>query len=316
MNWVNNGQKIRLPVDEQDVGRTLNHYFERRYWWFRELDVAACLAGDRFTVDGLPARRETVLREGSLFCLRRPPWTEPPVPEEPRIVFESEDLLVVDKPAGIPTTPGGAFLDHSLLYLLRKRLDLPDLSPLHRLDLETSGILAFSKRKACRGFFQVQFQRRSVEKRYLALVFGKVNHELDLIDFCLAPDSRIFTKFVRNPAGKDARTEVLQKRYWRNYTLLTLRPVTGRTNQIRAHLAGIGHRLVGDKKYADQPELFLDWLETKDTEAWLPQLKLPRQALHCQSLELEIGGGQGRREFRSDRPVFRDWRDQIRQLED
>ncbi|MCG8487650.1 MAG: RluA family pseudouridine synthase, partial [Chromatiales bacterium] len=303
---LNQGQRVVLPLNQADMNRSLSDYVARHAPIFRGHDVASYLDERRFRVNGEPAPAETILQTGDRLELMRPPWQEPEVPRDFPIVFENEDLLVVDKPAGIPITPTGPFLTQSLLHLLRDETANPDLAPIHRLDLETSGLIAFAKRVEARGWFQSQFQRQTVEKRYEALVFGHFPKDLHLVDIALDRDTLIHSKFVPHPQGKPARTEILDCRHWRNFAFVSLRPLSGRTHQIRAHLAAVGHPIVGDKKYGSNPELFLKWLETKDTKRYLNAWKLPAQALHNRGLTLQDRKGS-RLELRSERDVDHSW---------
>jgi len=285
---MNKGQKIRLPIEAGDVGSTLAAYLAKRGAWFRRVDAAELLAAGRFRLDGRPLAAADRLPAGAELTLQRPPWREPDVPLEAPFVFENEDILAVDKPAGLPTLPTGDFFEHTALRLLRSRTGLAALSPIHRLDIETSGLLLFAKKPETRGFFQRQFQTGEVAKRYLALVFGHVDPTLSAIDLSLGRDRTIHTKFIPNPEGKPARTEVLSATPWGDFTLLSLKPVTGRTNQIRAHLAAIGHPIVGDKKYFPDENAYLHWVARRDLGPWRSALLLDRQALHCAELKLRL----------------------------
>ena len=137
---------------------------------------------------------------------------------------------MVDKPAGIPVTPTRLFFEHSLLHLLRAKTKNKNLSPLHRLDQETSGLTAFAKKPKARGFYQRQFQQKKVTKVYLAMVFGHVDPELTSIDLPLGRHDQIYTRFIPDPTGKPAKTKVEKVVHEGEYSLLRLRPVTGRTH--------------------------------------------------------------------------------------
>lgn len=306
---LNKGQKIILPLKAEHIGGTLAGYLVANKRFFEGHDVSKWLDSGCFTVDGTAISADHRLLAGNRLILNRPPWQEPEVPGTGPILFQSDDLVIVDKPSGIPVTPTGAYLENSLLHLLRDQLSNPEISPIHRLDLETSGVMAFAANKNARRHFQTQFQQGRVHKGYQALVFGRFNPQMRLIDFPLGPDTLIYTRQVRDPNGKAAQTGIASVTHYADFSLLSLIPVSGRTNQLRAHLAGVGHSIVGDKKYYPDPNLYLDWIAFRDFSRLAPKLLLERQALHCQELELLVDGRAQR--FYSQVPAADRWLKQL-----
>ena len=273
--------------------------------------MAHWLATGCFTINGARAEAGTRVHPKQCLILHRPPWEEPEIPSDTITVFEDERLLIVDKPAGLPTTPTSLFYENTLVHTLRRTLNLPRLGPAHRLDLETSGLLLLTKKPADRAFFQTSFQRQEVKKTYLALVHGAVDPSLETIDIPLGRGGPIFTRQRTDPKGKPASTAILEKVYWRSFTLLRLAPLTGRTNQIRAHLAEIGHPIVGDKKYYPDHDVFFDWLAHRDFSRLQDKLLLPAQALHCCELRLALKPGGPLKRFVSPRDAARQWLSQL-----
>ncbi|MDJ0836860.1 MAG: RluA family pseudouridine synthase [Acidobacteriota bacterium] len=285
----NQGRQITLPVVRKDAGGTLGDYLVRHARFFSGHDAADWLIRGCFQVDGREAGADTMLTEGSQLVLLQPAWDEPDVPQEIPIVFQDNDLLAVDKPAGIPTTPAGDFYLNALVHLLRRRTGIEALSPLHRLDLETTGLVIFACRTELREPFQKRFREGRVDKTYHALVHGHFPKERTVIDLPLGRHPRIHTRFIHLPGGKPARTEITRVTYFADFSLLHLKPRQGRTNQIRAHLAETGHPIVGDKKYHREERVFFDWLQHRDLSRLIDDLLLPHQALHC--AEMDLGGG-------------------------
>ncbi len=302
-------------MDGEDHGVNLRVYLDKRGSWFHGHDLEKWLADGRFRLNGVVIGPRARLDSGGALTLERPPWREPDAPQSLPVVFENEDLLAVDKPAGLPTVPTGDFYENTALSLLRRNTGNEALAPVHRLDIETSGLLLLAKRRETRGFFQSQFQRGEVDKRYRAAVFGRIDADRRVIDLPLGRDRAIYTKFVADPRGRPARTEIEAFSFWREYSLLELRPITGRTNQVRAHLAAIGHAIVGDKKYFPDPHAYLHWVDRRNLGPWRALLKLERQALCCAAMTLRVGRDGEPRRIALSRDPFVPWRRAIAEAE-
>jgi len=181
------------------------------------------------------------------------------------VVFEDEHFLVVDKPAGLVVHPGAGNQGGTMVHgLLARHPELagvggdPDRpGVVHRLDAGTSGLLAVARTELAFGALVAQLAARTVERRYRALVHGRVAAPAGLVDGPIGRDPRDPTRHAVVTGGKEARTryEVLDRD--EATTLLTCRLETGRTHQIRVHLSAIGHPIVGDVLYGGHLELGL-----------------------------------------------------------
>ncbi len=196
---------------------------------------------------------------------------------KPKVTFEDKEILIIDKPAGMVVNRAKSVKEETVQdwvgnYLKIKGRGIGDRAGIvHRLDKETSGLLIIAKTEKAFKNLQKQFKERRVEKRYLALVHGKVEPEKGEIK---APVGRLpwqREKFGVIPGGREAKTKYKRTSSFQHqdsdYSLLELKPETGRTHQIRVHLKYWGHPIVADEKYAGRKT------SRKDRE-WCPRLFL------------------------------------------
>lgn len=184
-----------------------------------------------------------------------PPYLVPHSKEPIRILHADDDLLLVRKPHLLLSVPGRHPLNHDCL-INRLRRDYPEASIVHRLDLDTSGIMVIPLNRPTHAHISRQFQERKVRKAYHAIVHGKVGPNSGEIDLPIAPDwGNRPRQLISAERGKQALTryEVLQRMGDR--TRLLLQPVTGRSHQLRIHLAEIGHPILGCDMYAHEEAL-------------------------------------------------------------
>ncbi|HZU92173.1 MAG TPA: pseudouridine synthase [Microbacterium sp.] len=244
----------RLHVPLSGEWPTVSAYMIERFF---HLDPERLLVrfdrGEIVARDGSALSRDTPLGAEEFVWYYREPPVEKAIPFEVEVLHQDRDLVVVDKPHFLPTTPGGKFVQNSALVRLRNLLGIPELTPIHRLDRATAGLLMFSTRPETRGAYQLMFENREVQKVYEAVserpsdwdpsAFPLVyrNHIVkNRSEVCVRVDT------AREP-NSETLIELLSADEHSVHTLL--RPHSGKMHQLRVHLAALGLGIRGDGFY-------------------------------------------------------------------
>lgn len=225
------------------------------------------------------------------------------------IIAETKDLLIINKPPLLlvhPTKPGGPITlwDRLNELLAYEKTTGGQVSLINRLDRETSGLMLVAKNYEAARYCSMAMERGEIKKEYLALVSGWVVEKEQTINAPLlrlgdVASSKIWLKRGIHPNGASAVTQVrvekklLHPQHGR-LTLIRCYPLTGRTHQIRVHVASIGHPIIGDKIYGPSEECYLEFIKTGWTPSLAEQLWLPRHALHSAALEIFYDNKQQR----------------------
>lgn len=207
---------------------------------------AKVLAGEVVDDDGAVVDSGTVLPPGSVVHLYRDLPDEVPVPFDVPVLHQDADIVVVDKPHFLATMPRGRHVAQTALVRLRRELGLPELSPAHRLDRLTAGVLLFTTRREVRGSYQTMFARGLVRKTYLARAPVAPGLALPRLVRSRIVKRRGHLQAVCEPGVPNAET--LVERIARD-GLYRLTPTTGRTHQLRVHMAALGIPIMGDPLY-------------------------------------------------------------------
>jgi len=196
------------------------------------------------------------------------------------IIYEDSDILAVNKPAGVSVHPDEHRAEGTLLQEIRKTY--PDAELAHRLDKDTSGLLLIAKNHAAYEYLKKLFHDRKIKKTYIALVSGHVSKDKGVISLPIARSKKDFRKRIASPrmvdGARSAETHFTVRKRFQEYTLLEVSPKTGRTHQIRSHLASIGYPVACDKLYGGKK--------------YMCPNGLGRQFLHAAGLEFVAKDGK------------------------
>ena len=288
-----------ITVDDESVGQRLDNFLIRHLKGVPKTHVYRIIRSGEVRVNKGRASADTRVSAGD--AIRIPPMRvsekmaeklENPAPgREFPILLEDEHFMAIDKPSGV-AVHGGSGVSFGVIEQLRQaRPEAPFLELVHRLDRETSGILLVAKRRSALTQVQNQFRERETDKVYLALVKGAWPANNKVIDVSLhkylLPDGERRVKVVPNDHPDAMRSITLVKiaQKLEGYTLLEVTIKTGRTHQIRVHLASQGHPIAGDEKYGDfelNKALQKDGLKRMFLHAWKLQFHHPssRKKVH------------------------------------
>jgi 23S rRNA pseudouridine1911/1915/1917 synthase len=245
--------------------------------------VAGLIKGGYITVNGKTAKASQEVIGADVVVVTEPPKVDqsdlPPAPPLP-IVYEDDDMIIVDKPSGIAVHGGNAqstagtvaaFAAH---HTSDKDPDRPGI--VHRLDKETSGLLVIAKTLEAKADLQHRWQQRAVHKTYRLLVIGRVSPAEAVIDLPLDRDPALPTRRAVHVSGRPALTRYKTLAVYPGYTYIEAYPETGRTHQLRVHFAAVGHPIAGDIVYGPTKR----------------QLGLTRHFLHATKLDLTAPSGK------------------------
>ena len=299
-------QVVHLTVDAESAGQRLDNYLIRQLKGVPKTHVYRIIRSGEVRVNKGRAGADTRVQAGD--AVRVPPVrqaerAEKPVPaREFAVLFEDDHLLAIDKPAGVAVHGGSGLAFGVIEQLRRARPDARLLELVHRLDRETSGVLLIAKKRSALKHLQEQFRDRSTGKTYLALVAGDWPERLKVIDMPLHKylqgdgERRVRVVDAAHPDAMRAVTLVKVRERRDGCSLLEVTIKTGRTHQIRVHLAAQGHPIAGDDKYGD-----FDWNRR------LQKQGLKRMFLHAWRLQFEHPASGERMQLLSALPADLSW---------
>jgi 23S rRNA pseudouridine1911/1915/1917 synthase len=253
-----------------EAGKRLDHFLQEQLTEYSRSRIQSWIKENRVLVDGAPAKSSLLLHGGE--AIEVSPADLPPLKATPEdlpieILYQDSAVIAVNKPAGLTVHAGAG--QHAGTLVNRLVHHFQGLSQLggderpgivHRIDKDTSGVLLVARTDAAHRALAAQFSGRTVEKVYLALVNGRVKDDTGRITKPISRDPiRRIRMTARLATGREAITEYRVRQRWEKFTLLEVRIKTGRTHQIRVHLASLGHPVAGDRLYGAPPaeRLFL-----------------------------------------------------------
>jgi 23S rRNA pseudouridine1911/1915/1917 synthase len=246
---LNRGYAYRTIIGGEQQGRTVLAHLASLYphsskeAWQEKLDSG------EVSLNGIVASGGEVVSSGQALVWERPPWIEPDAPQHFEVLFDDAHLLAVNKPSGLPTLPGGGFMQNTLLRLVQKQF--PGANPVHRLGRATSGIVLFAKTPQAAAELFANWNTSRIQKIYRALAQGVAAQDAYEIVTAigLVPHPRIGSVWAANASGKASKSLAKVISRTATTTIFEVSLYSGRPHQIRIHLASIGHPLLGDPLY-------------------------------------------------------------------
>lgn len=290
---------VSHTVDDSHDRCRLDLYLKSLYNHFSRNQIQQLIGCGRIQISKKIPKPSRLLEAGEIVQVITEQTEEPCVDFNYRVIFEDDEILVLDKPGNLPVHPAGRFLFHTLLMQLRKeRMEWieagHDFHIIHRLDRETSGLLVLAKNSTSAGGLVAQFRERKTEKKYLALVQGNPPEDRWIIDADLGSDlnSKVRLKMAAFPKGQGEFAATTEVRWISKHQtaigiihLLECKPITGRQHQIRVHLAHCGFPILGDKLYGHLEQEFLDFEEYRKLKSNAKSfLKKPSQGQNLEGI--------------------------------
>ncbi|MBM3973312.1 MAG: RluA family pseudouridine synthase [Planctomycetes bacterium] len=281
---------IHSRVPAAAAGQRLAAWLAAQFAYLDEAGWRAAIAAGAVQRNGAPTTAATLLAAGDVVAYM-PPTSADAEPEVP-VLHADDDVVVIDKPAGLVVQHASSWPGRTFLRRLAQRHPPAAgalLEPIHRLDRSTSGVLLVARRPAAAARWMAAFAAGAVTKTYLALVQGVPAAAAWTIDAPIGPatESAVRARQAVWPAGapgaRPAVTAVEVIASFAHHALVRLRPRTGRTHQLRVHLAHAGHPLVGDPLYGRSDADFLAWVARRRDGTAAPA-DGPRTLLHAADL--------------------------------
>lgn len=297
-------RKREIIIQKFEEGKELLEWISSRYTYHNMEKWAEYIDNERVKLNGEKTTCTTCLTNKDVIIYYPEPIIEPPINSNYGIIYEDDDLLVINKPCDLPCHPGGIYFEHTLWYLLKKKYNY--ISLINRLDRETSGVMLIAKNRISAKFYFNKMMERQIDKEYMVLVHGIVDKEIDAKGWLIKDSNSVIRKKRKFILDSNAQQSVAEGNPEIEYSYSQFNPVktngdltllrccifTGRTHQIRATICSLGFPVVGDKIYGLDDSYFFKFInDTLDKKEWL-NLKLKNQALHSTKTTVPMINGE------------------------
>ena len=305
-------ENVRIEVKKEMSARRIDKYLAGRIPGHSRAFIQRLIEAENVKVNGAPVKCSYEIQVDDVIDVAIPVREEPQIiPQDIplKIIYEDEHMIVINKHADLLTHPGRGHWSGTLLNALA--FYAKNLAPVggpdragvvHRLDRDTTGVIVLAKDEEFHRKLAMQFERRHVQKEYLAIVEGEIAFDSDVIDRPIGRHPHDRERMaIRHQDGRPAQTtyEVVER--FRGFTLVRCLPKTGRTHQIRVHLRSIGHPVVADEVYGNSAAVYLSQLKGETTLPTEEPL-LSRQALHAHRIAFTHPMTQQAAEFTAELP--------------
>lgn len=245
----------KLSVKQKFQGLTIIDFYSQAIPNIPKQEWVQKVNSGNMTINGNSTSTDYIIKTGDKTQHSTPPISEPEINPTLQLIHEDNDILVLNKPAPLPMHPCGRFSKNSLVEILKAAFPDSDFKIVHRIDSNTTGLVVLGKTKGATQFISNQFEQQTIKKSYLTLVEGLVQKDNFTSSQVIGKEKTKSGGRQIDIKGNEAFTEfqVLERRS--KTSLLRVTPHSGRTNQIRLHLADIGHPIVGDHGYKN-PDYF------------------------------------------------------------